>query len=238
VLLIPHNSIVRIPLVARRIIAMVNTDFSDQRYHRPMSDKPPTGPPPAHDASGFAAARGSRGFPPAPPSPQPWPSAPPKPSRWLTFLALAIALVGFGTGVAAWFRAAPHNSPNIGPPTSAYTERQIADAKQNVCDAYALVRTAVSVTTNKRSSGGDAFATQTAIAANGRLALYGGGGYLLEQLSAEPATPSDLANAVKSLAGTFRKLAMVDLGEQPESAQTPLRNAVPGTTAKIDEICK
>lgn len=153
-------------------------------------------------------------------------------------MTLAIALMGFGAGVAAWFRAAPHNGPNVGRPTSAYSERQIADAKRNVCDAYALVRAAVSVTTNKQSSGGDAFAAQTAIAANGRLALYGGGGYLLEQLSAEPATPSDLANAVKSLAGTFRKLAMVDLGEQPESAQKPLRDAVPGTTAKIEEICK
>jgi hypothetical protein len=203
-----------------------------------MSEKPPTGPPPAHDASGLAAARASTGFPPAPPSPRPWPGAPSKPSRWLTFLTLAIALMGFGAGVAAWFRAAPHNGPNVGPPTSAYSERQIADAKRNVCDAYALVRAAVSVTTNKQSSGGDAFAAQTAIAANGRLALYGGGGYLLEQLSAEPATPPDLANAVKSLAGTFRKLAMVDLGEQPESAQKPLRDAVPGTTAKIEEVCK
>jgi hypothetical protein len=146
--------------------------------------------------------------------------------------------MGFGAGVAAWFRAAPHNGPNVRPPTSAYSERQIADAKRNVCDAYALVRAAVSVTTNKQSSGGDAFAAQIAIAANGRLALYGGGGYLLEQLSAEPATPPDLANAVKSLAGTFRKLAMVDLGEQPESAQKPLRDAVPGTTAKIEEVCK
>ena len=146
--------------------------------------------------------------------------------------------MGFGVGVAAWFRAAPHNGPNVGPPTSAYSERQIADAKRNVCDAYALVRAAVSVTTNKQSSGGDAFAAQTAIAANGRLALYGGGGYLLEQLSAEPATPSDLANAVKTLADTFRKLAMVDLGEQPVSTQKPLRDAVPVTTAKIEEICK
>jgi hypothetical protein len=217
---------------------MLNIDSSDQRYHRPMSEKHATGPSPAHDASGFAAARASTGFPSAPPSPRPWPGAPSKPSRWLTFLTIAIALMGFGAGVAAWFRAAHHDGPNVGPATSAYSERQIADAKRNICDAYALVRAAVSVTTNKPNSGGDAFAAQTAIAANGRLALYGGGGYLLGQLSAEPATPSDLAKAVKSLAGTFRKLAMVDLGEQPESAQKPLRDGVPGSTAKIDEICK
>jgi hypothetical protein len=61
---------------------------------------------------------------------------------------------------------------------------------------------------------------------------------MLEQLAAEPPTPSDLADAVKSLAATFRKLALVDLSEQPESAQAPLRDSVPMMTAKIDGLCK
>jgi hypothetical protein len=86
---------------------MLNIDSSDQRYHRPMSEEPATGPSPAHDASGFAracidglsfratlaAAMAGRAF---------------QASRWLTFQTIAIALMGFGASVAAWFRAAPH----------------------------------------------------------------------------------------------------------------------------------
>jgi hypothetical protein len=51
------------------------------------------------------------------------------------------------------------------------------------------------------------------------------------------ATPA-AAMARRDFRATFRKLAMADLGEQPESAQKPLRDGVPGSTAKIDEICK
>lgn len=200
-----------------------------------MSENPPNGPPYGHDASGFPSS--PTGFPGSQAGSPPWPVSPSYPPRWPTFAALAIALVATGLAIVGWFRPTPSPpAPHQTGPT--YTQQQIADAKRNVCDAYGLVRAAVSVSTNKQGSDGDAFAAKTAIAANGRLALYGGGGYMLEQLSAEPPTPSDLADAVKSLAATFRKLALVDLSEQPESAQTPLRDSVPILTTKIDGLCK
>jgi hypothetical protein len=201
-----------------------------------MSEKPLSGPSYGHGATGVPSSL-PLGFPSAQAGSPPWPTSPIRPSRWPSFAALAIALVATGFAIVGWFRPTP-TPPGASSSAPTYTEKQVGDAKRIVCDSYALVRAAVSVSTNKQSSGGDAFAARTAIAANGRLALYGGGGYMLEQLSAEPATPSDLANAVKSLAGTFRKLALVDLSEQPESAQTPLRDSVPVATAKIDELCK
>jgi hypothetical protein len=223
-------------LVARQGAAIVNTEFVDQRYHRPMSEKPASGPP-TRGASRFTAAPGPAGFPPAAGSPLS-PLTPRRASRWPTLAVLLVALIGVAAGVAAWFRPMPQPTAAAASPEPTYTEQQIGDAKRNVCDAYGLVRTAVSVTTNKQAPGGDDFATKTAIAANGRLALHGGGGYLLERLSADPATPSNLAVAIRSLAATLRKLAIVDLGEQPDSAQPPLRDSVPRVIANIDGLCK
>jgi hypothetical protein len=202
-----------------------------------MAETPPGGPSYGQGTSGFPGAPGQ--FSGAQSGPPSWPASPPRgASRLLTFVSLGISVIATVLAIVGWFRPTPTAAPAAGPGGPTYTEQQTADAKHDVCDAYALVRTAVSASTNKQSAGGDAFAANTAIAANARLGLYGGGGYLLSRLSGAPATPPDLANALRSLGETIQKLAVVDLGEQPESVQAPLRDAVPGAIAKIDEQCK
>ncbi len=114
---------------------MVNTEFGDRRYHRSMSDHPPSGPTSAHGASGYPGP--PAGFPGAPAGTPPWSPPPPRgPSRWLTFLALAIAVIATGLAIVGWFR------PSLPPPAAAptYTEQQISDAKARACAAFDVVK--------------------------------------------------------------------------------------------------
>ncbi|SOK27504.1 hypothetical protein MSIMFB_05725 [Mycobacterium simulans] len=119
-----------------------------------------------------------------------------------------------------------------------FSNQQIADAKSKICAAYDLVLEAIAVNTNKQSPTASDFAAQYAIAANSRLALYGGGGYLLDQLAAEPATPPDLAQAVKAAAARYREVAITYLSERPESPQHPLTDSLQEVTMRVDGLCK
>jgi hypothetical protein len=124
------------------------------------------------------------------------------------------------------------NAPN-------YSGAQRAEAKQKICSATDLVRKGVSLNTNLQPPGGPEDVTGTlAVAANARLSLSDGGQYLLARL--DPATPPDLADAVKKFANL-----LIDIGagatagaqnSQPEQA-TRLKDA-DATNATITELCK
>lgn len=76
-----------------------------------------------------------------------------------------------------------------------------------------------------------------AVAANARLALYSGGDYLLRRLTAEPATPAELRDAVRSLANALQELAVNYLAGAPDSVVTPLRLALERDTRAVDPLC-
>jgi hypothetical protein len=149
----------------------------------------------------------------------------------VTFVVAVIALV-----LAAWavFR------PSAGEPrTPSYSAEQQAEAKQKVCAATELVRKGVSRNTNLQPAGGPRDVTGSlAVAANARVSLYMGGQYLLDRL--DPATPPDLADAVRKFADT-----LVDIGaaatagaqnNEPDQASR-LRDA-DAANARISELCK
>ncbi len=82
--------------------------------------------------------------------------------------------------------------------------QQIAAAKARACAAFTTVRAAVSLQ-NHANLGPDPAAVQ-AVAANARLAMYGGGSYLLARLDA--ATSADLAGAMRSFAADLQDIAI------------------------------
>ena len=84
-----------------------------------------------------------------------------------------------------------------------------------------MVRKAVSVQTNI-DLGPDVVAKE-AVAANARLATLGGSQYLLSRL--DPATPADLADAVRSFANNLQDVAMDQLVGVP---LTPIPGWPPG----------
>jgi hypothetical protein len=76
-----------------------------------------------------------------------------------------------------------------------------------------------------------------AVAANARLALLGGGAYLRDRLDAEPATPADLAKALKAMAGTMEQLGINYLAGSTSTAQDLLRNNLDKEIAAINKLC-
>ncbi len=82
-----------------------------------------------------------------------------------------------------------------------------------VCTAFDTVSRAVSSQTNT-NLGADPIA-QAAVAGNARLALVGGGQYLLDTL--DSATPTELADAVRSFGDDLGYIGMNALAGVPNS---------------------
>ncbi len=190
----------------------------DERYDRAVSNLPPL---------------------PSTPSPPPWPpTAPSMPKgRRPRFVILAIALVVVtGIAIAGWFLPLPENKPSASSPAPKYTDEQVSDAKSKVCAAYEKVHHAVLVA-SARNGGSDPTA-QLAVATAVRQALDVGRGYLLTTLAEEPASPPDLAAAVRKLAGLFEVLAVDYLAEVGDSELEPSLRASDDTTVTIEGLCK
>lgn len=214
----------------------MNTTIGDQRYHRFMSsDMPPGavppqpgqhwGPPPPAGPSASAQSR----------------TAPPttfgRPSRWPAFAALLIALIALAVGAVGWFRPAPHT--NQAAPKSAYTDQQVATAKANLCAAFDKIEHAVSLSDNERASSSDR-SSQLGAAALARQVLDFGSRYLLAKLAEEPATPPDLASAIRQQANAFQDLFIgyIDGVSISDPDLQPAAKANDEARATIQRLCK
>jgi hypothetical protein len=108
-----------------------------------------------------------------------------------------------------------------------------------VCAAFAKVDHALDLAGARRSNNDDP-AMQLAVAVNTRQVLDAGGRYLLTELADEPATPLDLANAVREQANSFQELMVGYLDDLSNSApeQQPALKASDEATATIRRLCK
>jgi hypothetical protein len=154
---------------------------------------------------------------------------------WPAFAALLIALVALGVAIGSWFRP-PGNKPTPAPPAVTYSQQQIADAKSSVCGAYQQVRKAGDVA-GARSGGSDPTA-MLAVATSSRQVFDAGSRYLSTKLAELPATPPDLAAAVKNLASIYQQLAIDYLAEAPDSELDPLVRAGNEAHSTIEGLCK
>jgi hypothetical protein len=155
------------------------------------------------------------------------PSAQPKALQWITYAALAIAVLAVIFAALAYFGPARNSAP-------AATAQQGGDAKANVCAAYAATRKAVVFNTHLQSPNPD---SQLAVAANARLALIGGGTYLNQRLAANTAAPADLVNAANSLSNTIEQLGINYLTQAPASVLDPVRNDLTNELSQLDKLC-
>jgi hypothetical protein len=132
-----------------------------------------------------------------------------------------------------WFRPAPRN--NQPPPRPTYTEQQTADAKAKVCTAYGKLDRAVGVA-KTLSNGTDPLVT----AINTRQVFDVFSRYLFATLSEEPATPADLAAAVRESA---KSLEDVVIGYQDGYTNSdpelqPIVDINTSSAVKVRELCK
>jgi hypothetical protein len=193
------------------------------------SDIPPGAVPPNPGHWGPPTPAGSTSSPQTP--------APPasfgRPARWPTFAALAIAFIALAVGFVGWFRPTPHNNQPPSKPT--YTAQQTADAKAKVCAAFGQVDRALSVA-NALPSSSDALVTSLNI----RQVFDVGSRHLLATLAEEPATPDDLATAVRKQATTLEE-ALIDYQDGFSNTDPEMRPVVDANTAAtntIRQLCK
>jgi hypothetical protein len=161
-----------------------------------------------------------------------------RPARWPTFTALAIALIGVAVGLDGWFRPAPHNNQPSAPPKPTYTDQQTADAKAHMCAAFGKVDHALDVA-ETRGGGNDPTAKLTA-ATSARQALDAGSRYLLTKLAEEPATPPDLATAVRNQANSYQEslINYLDGLTNSDADMQPALKAADQATLMIRRLCK
>ncbi len=140
------------------------------------------------------------------------------PSRGLVNAALGLAVLALGVAVFALLRTAS------GEPE--YTDSQRSDAKAAICAAFEMVNTGVAVNTNLEPPGGPGDINGAlAVAANSRVALNGGGQYLLARL--DPATPADLAREIRSFGNQ-----LMDIGA---AATAGVPNTDPVQAARLED---
>jgi hypothetical protein len=153
---------------------------------------------------------------------------------WITAAIAALAIVAIG--LSLWTLLSPASSGS-GSATN-YSDSQRAEAKSQVCTAFATVRTGVKRNTSMSPPGGPEDVTGTlAVAANARIALYVGGQYLLDRVG--PATPQQLADAIRGFANNLMDIGAAatagTLNSDPQQAAR-LKNADAENT-KIEGLC-
>ena len=176
-------------------------------------------------------------LPPTPSPGQQWvpppPISPGRPARWPTLITLVIALAGVAIGFVGWFRPVPNHAQPPAKPT--YTDQQVAEAKAKVCAAFEKLDRALRVA-NALPSGADTLVT----ALNIRQVFDVGSRHLLATLTEEPATPADLATAVRKQGSTLEE-AVIDYQRGFSNSDPEMRPVVEANTAAtntIRQLCK
>ena len=151
---------------------------------------------------------------------------------WLTLVALAVAVIALLLGVLSLFFAKSGSEK--------YSGQESQDARTRICEVTGTVRVATSINTNMSSPVPDDPIGGLAVAANARLALLGGGEYVLARLAAEPATPADLSKAAAAMANTMQELGINYLAgaSADSSVQQPLRDNLSTQIADLDNLCQ
>ena len=148
-------------------------------------------------------------------------------SRWLAPAALLVAVVAVALAIWA-LMSASSNAPAAA--------KQAGDPKMRVCTAFDTVSKAVPLQTHA-DLGTDPVA-QEAVAGNARLALVGGGQYLLSTL--DSATPPELADAVRSFANDLQVIGINALAGASNSDPDQAARLTQGDLARkqILDLCK
>jgi hypothetical protein len=150
--------------------------------------------------------------------------------RWLAPAALLVAVVG--VALAIWALISESSASSTAPAAGT----KAGDPKMRVCTAFDTVSTAVSGQTHN-DLGPDPVA-KAAVAGNARLALFGGGVYLLNSL--DSATPSELADPVRSFANDLQDIGMNALAgvTNTDPAQAARLTEADSTRLQIVDLCK
>jgi hypothetical protein len=158
-------------------------------------------------------------------------ASPPLP-RWIAPAALLVAVVAVALAIWALMSGGNGSASAVAP--TAGTEG--GDPKASVCGAFNTVSKAIPLQTHN-DLGPDPVA-QAAVAGNARLALFGGGQYLLNHLNSD--TPSDIADPVRSFGTKLQTIGMNALAgvTNTDPAQAALLADADASRQQVVEVCK
>lgn len=147
----------------------------------------------------------------------------------MAVFALLVAMASVGLWGYTWWQSGQ---------AVEYTADQQAAAKHTACAAYATVHAGVETNTNLAAPGGNGDVTGAlAAAANARVALMGGGQYLLARI--DPATPAELAQQLAEFGN-----ALLDFGAaatagalNTDPPQADLLEQIDGLNNTLAEAC-
>lgn len=162
-----------------------------------------------------------------PPGPQPNGAGRSR-STALSVVACLLALAALIVSVWTWWQGRPPG----------FDEATRAAARDATCAAYSQVHTGVATNTHLAPPGGDADVTGVlAVAANARVALLGGGEYVLA--SVEPATPPEVAQAARHFGRKLMQFGAAATAGAPDDdpGQQNLKREIDDAAATLDGLC-
>lgn len=168
-------------------------------------------------------------------STQPEPATAQLPKR-INVAVVALILAAGALALSAWAAFRPTASEAAGPPAA--DDATSTAAKQKACSAFSTVRRGVSLNTNASAPGGpNDVAGGLAVAANARLALFGGGEYLMSQI--DTAVPSELREPATEFAETLMDIGAIAISGVPttEPAQADRLRSAERLSSVIAEKC-
>lgn len=157
----------------------------------------------------------------------------------IAVIAMLLAIATLGASAYMWRNPlTPIDAPTA--PTAAaeptFTDAQRDEAKAKVCDAFLVVSAGVANSSALQVEEGDAVGT-VAIATNARLALYGGGQYMLNRV--DPATAPDLAEAARAFGNALMDVGAAAVAQIPsdDAAHQERVKDADEENAKLQGIC-
>lgn len=158
----------------------------------------------------------------------------------IAVIAMLLAIATLGASAYMWRNPlTPIDAPTAAPteaPEPTFTDAQRDEAKAKVCDAFLLVSTGVANSSGLQAADGDAIGA-IAIATNARLALYGGGVYMLNRV--DPATEPQLAEAARAFGNALMDVgaaAVANIPSDDPAHQERVKDA-DDENAKLQGIC-
>jgi hypothetical protein len=158
----------------------------------------------------------------------------------IAVIAMLVAIATLGASAYMWRNPlTPIDAPTAPAAPAAevtFTDAQREEAKAKVCDAFLLVSTGVANSSALQPEDGDAIGA-VAIATNARLALYGGGQYILTRV--DPATETDLAETARAFGNALMDVGAAAVAQIPSddpAHQERVKDA-DAQNAKLQGIC-
>lgn len=158
----------------------------------------------------------------------------------IAVIAMLVAIATLGASAYMWRNPltpidAP-SAPNAADAEPAFTDADRDEAKAKVCDAYLLVSAGVANSSAVQAEQGDVLGA-IAVATSARLALYGGGQYLLNRV--DPATAPDLAETARAFGNGLMDVSAAAIAQIPsdDPAHQERLKAVDARNAELQGFC-